>query len=295
MQSMKAKHACGVDIGGTHVTAALIDLSSNAIIRETVRRAKVDASGSAEEIVRNWTAVIGEALAVVNEETVNIGIAMPGPFDYEEGISYIKRQHKYDALYNINVKNLLAKHLAQPVNTITFANDAACFLQGEVAAGIAKGYENVAGFTLGTGLGSAFFSNGIAEDADLWKAPFLSGAAEDYLSSRWLVKRYKTASGKKITGVQELAEIVDEDKEVRNIFEEFGLNLGAFIRKTISGREIEMVVLGGNIAQALPLFRNGVYQNLADVIPLPVIQNSVLGEHAALIGAVSINTLITTL
>lgn len=292
---MKSNYACGVDIGGSHVTAAIIEIASNTIVKDSVNRSWIDASKSAGDIVQDWTVIIKKALAAVNEQRVNIGIAMPGPFDYEDGISYIKGQHKYEALYNVNVKELLAKTLKQPADTITFANDAACFLQGEVAGGIAKGMENVAGLTLGTGLGSALFNNRIAEDADLWHSPFLNGIAEDYLSTRWFVSRYNELSGKVINDVKELTDIYPFDKHAQIVFDEFGENLGAFIKKIIKGEDIEMVVMGGNIARALDLFRNGMNISLAGLSPVPVIQSSVLGEHAALLGAVSINMLITAL
>ncbi|MCW3088767.1 MAG: hypothetical protein JWQ78_2153 [Sediminibacterium sp.] len=292
---MKSNYACGVDIGGSHVTAALIELASNSIVTGSVNRSRIDASKSAGEIVKDWTAIIKQALSAVEEKNVNVGIAMPGPFDYENGICFIQGQHKYEALYNVNVKHLLAEALKQPAHTITFANDAASFLQGEVAGGIARGRENVLGLTLGTGLGSALFNNGIAEDADLWHSPFLNGIAEDYLSTRRFVSRYTELSGKPIGDVKEMADIYDHDKHARLVFDEFGRNLGVFIRNIIAGEGIEMVVLGGNIAQALELFREGINHSLQGLAPLPVIQSSVLGEHAALLGAVSINTLITAL
>jgi glucokinase len=292
---MKSNYSCGVDIGGSHVTSALIEIASNTIVEGSVNRAKIDASKSADEIVNDWTTIIKQALAVVNEKKVNIGIAMPGPFDYEEGISYIKGQHKYEALHNTNVKQLLAKALNQSSRTITFANDAACFLQGEVAGGIAKGLENVMGLTLGTGLGSALFNNGIAEDADLWHSPFLNGIAEDYLSSRWFVNRYSQLSKKTVNDVKEMADIYYSDKHVRIVFDEFGINLGKFIKTAIQGQDIEMVVLGGNIAQAMELFRDGINKSIGNLAFASNIKKSVLGEHAALLGAVSINFLITSL
>jgi glucokinase len=150
---MKKNYACGVDIGGSHATAAVIDLTSNSILKESIRRSAIDASGTADSIISQWVSVIKSAFAGSSEQPLNIGIAMPGPFDYEEGISYIKGQNKYEALYERNVKQMLAKALAQPGDTITFANDAACFLQGEVADGVAKGYENVLGFHTRHGFG----------------------------------------------------------------------------------------------------------------------------------------------
>jgi glucokinase len=292
---MKAKYACGVDIGGSHVTAALVDLEKNAVVELSVRRSKIDASRPANEIVSNWVSVIRESLLTQQEKNVNVGIAMPGPFDYEEGISYIKGQHKYDALYKVNLKNTLALALGQPPHSITFANDAACFLQGEVAGGIAKGCQNVMGFTLGTGFGSAWFTNGIAEDADHWHSPFLDGIAEDYLSTRWFLRRYRELSQKPMNDVKEMADFYYTDPAVRAVFEEFGINLGHFTRKILEGQEIEMVVLGGNIAQAIELFRPGIEKAMTGSLVVCSFAQSKLGEHAALLGAVSINTLITTL
>ena len=66
-------------------------------------------------------------------------------------------------------------------------NDASCFLKGEVFGGAAKGYNHVIGITLGTGLGSATFKNGVVYDGDLYYTPFKESTAEDYLSTRWFI------------------------------------------------------------------------------------------------------------
>ncbi|HRP57404.1 hypothetical protein, partial [Agriterribacter sp.] len=64
-----------------------------------------------------------------------MGIAMPGPFDYEKGISYITGLHKYEYLYGLNVKELLAAELNIPLGNIRMMNDAAAYLAGELKAG----------------------------------------------------------------------------------------------------------------------------------------------------------------
>jgi len=292
---MKSIYACGVDIGGSHITAAIIELAGNTILKDTVKRDSIDSSKTVTEIINDWTAVIKDVLMTANGKRLNIGIAIPGPFDYDNGVSYISGQHKYEALYDVNVKTLLSEALQQPAETITFANDAACFLQGEVAGGAAKGREDVLGFTLGTGFGSAKYENGIAEDADLWQKPFLDGIAEDYLSSRWFVKRYYQLSKKYVEGVKELMGEYHKDEYIPIIFEEFGFNFGLFIKEIIANEEIEMIVIGGNIAQALELFRNGINKGLIRSRNIPIIKQSALWEHAPLIGAVNFNTLITAL
>lgn len=120
---------------------------------------------------------------------------MPGPFDYENGISLITKLDKYEALYKLNVKELLSEKLSIPKPSILMMNDAACFLRGEVYYGAAKGHTDVIGITLGTGTGSAFHHNGITVDANLGPSPFMNSIADEYFSTRWFVKRYIEENG----------------------------------------------------------------------------------------------------
>src|SRR5690606_4374061 len=121
-------------------------------------------------------------------EDLHIGIAMPGPYDYENGISLISEQGKMKSLYGLSVKNLLADALRIPPAQIQFTNDAESFLKGEVFAGVGKGFSNTLGLTLGTGLGSAIHVEDVVKDAKLWTAPFRDGIAEDYLGTDWFIE-----------------------------------------------------------------------------------------------------------
>ncbi len=276
----------GVDIGGSHITAALIDLETGNLQKSSLTRAAVDSRKEKEEILTAWCAVITEAFGD-DLSTKQIGIAMPGPFDYENGISLIKEQDKFNALYLLNIKEELAKRLAVSPENIRFINDAAGFLQGELFSGAAKGYSNVLGLTLGTGLGAALSVDAIANDAELWCAPFKEGIAEDYLSTKWFLKRYLEITGETLTGVKELATKVDAYPFSKQIFDEFGSSLGDFLAPIIRENNTEVVILGGNIAQALPLFSPTLMQKLEREQLKTAIKLSTLNEHAALIGAAS--------
>ncbi|MDF2192325.1 ROK family protein [Paraflavitalea sp. CAU 1676] len=274
----------GVDIGGSHITAALINPDTGAIIPSTWQRNAVHPGGTATAIIDGWSAVITACFAGQPSFPARLGIAMPGPFDYETGISLIKDQHKYDALYGLNVKELLAAKLSIAPQAITLTNDAACFLQGEVYAGAGKGFRYVVGITLGTGLGSAIYTNDKAIDAAWWNRPYKNGIAEDYLSSRWFVQRYHELTGQDIEGVKQLLN-TPEEFIMQRIFDEFGINLGTFLAEAIGNRSIDQIVIGGNIAQAFGYFEQALNSSLqAAGIHSPV-QPAILGEQAALIGA----------
>lgn len=277
----------GADVGGSHITAALVNLSTRSLLPETRVRKHVNPHGSVDEIFEAWNATISEVAAQHPDFTGKMGFAMPGPFDYQEGISLIKGQEKFDALYGMNVKDKISDKQQISQQDIRFMNDAGCFLQGEVYSGAARGFERAIGLTLGTGVGTAKCVGGMAEDADLWHTPFKESIVEDYFSTRWFVKRYRELSGKKVKGAREVVALYEQDPLAKKLFEEFGSNLSDFLRFFIEQNEPQVVVLGGNIANAFALFAPALEQGLKKhSIRIPV-RKAVLAEDAALIGAAS--------
>jgi glucokinase len=216
-----------------------------------------------------------------------IGIAMPGPFDYEVGIALMKGQDKFDDLYGSNVKEMLAVSLDIDAANILLVNDAECFLRGEVFSGAAKDFNKSIGLTLGTGLGSSICDRGIIRDADLWCSLFKDGIAEDYLSTRWFIKQYKMLTGEQATDVKDIVERSASNPAVKQIFQEFGKNLALFLNDFIWKNKPEVVVIGGNIAKAWELFSASMNQHLLTTPAMAVIRKAVLGEEAQLIGAAS--------
>jgi predicted NBD/HSP70 family sugar kinase len=83
------------DIGGTHITAAVIDLGKKMIIEDTRTRVNVNSQGTATEILKSWSAALTQAYGKFGSPVQQVALAMPGPFDYEKGISLIKDLHKY--------------------------------------------------------------------------------------------------------------------------------------------------------------------------------------------------------
>lgn len=279
--------ALGIDIGGSHITAAKVDLESRSIIAGTTSRTAVDANLNAEELLNTWCGMIEGVYAETDRSAAYIGIAMPGPFDYEAGISLIKDQPKFRHLYQINVKDELAKRLnVEPAN-IRFINDAASFLQGEVFGGAARDRQKVIGLTLGTGLGASFCADGVAVDAALWNSPFKEGIAEDYLSTRWFLSRYEALTGKQVSGVKALTDMSNDETVKRQIFEEFGKHLAEFLVPFLDQEQPDTIVLGGNISNAHPLFMPALLEQLNVASRPAVIKIAELQEDASLIGAAS--------
>ncbi|WP_293306394.1 ROK family protein [Pedobacter sp. UBA5917] len=281
----KINYVLGIDIGGSHITAAVLDMQQRNILKNTYSRDRVNPHGTTEQIIKTWCTTIKAAYKKADLTMGRLGIAMPGPFDYENGISYIAGNDKYAAFYGLNVKEMLASELQISSDEILMSNDASCFLAGEVFAGEAGNYDKLIGITLGTGLGSAVCSEGKITDANLWCSPFLDGIAEDYLSTRWFLKRYYELSGINILNVRELALLYDESPTVRKIFTEFSQNLGLFLEDFQQNNAAEAIVIGGNIANAANRFIPGVIRHLQSQHINCPIHISELNEDAALVGA----------
>ena len=278
----------GIDIGGSHITAALVDLDTQSIIRESLIRERVDSKGEQASIIREWTAAIARCRSFRPGVLPRIGMAMPGPFDYENGISLIQGLDKFDALYGANVKTLLAQELGIAPAGIFLMNDASCFLKGEVFGGAVKDCREVIGITLGTGLGSAVVRGGKLYDGDLYCTPYRDGVAEDYLSTRWFVRRYRELTGKEVKDVKALSSLVAEDAVAQDLFREFGHHLGEVLAAWSRKHQVDTVVIGGNIVQAWDLFIPETEKLLQQQGLVIALHRASLGEEAALLGAGSL-------
>ena len=285
---MKDSVILGVDIGGSHLTAALVNEHTKTIIEGSNTRIRVNSSGRAAEILNTWSTVINDIFEKYSVTERRIGIAMPGPFDYENGISLIKGLDKYESLYKLPVKELLAKRLTMPSSNIRMMNDAACFLRGEVYHGAARGYQNVIGITLGTGTGTAVHHGSTTEDANLGPSPFMDSIADEYFSTRWFVKQYAERSGSTVKDVKALSELYAAEGNVKEIFSEFAKNLAIFLEGFVRKEKPEIIVMGGNIAQCSDLFLVDLERELKSAgVTIPIVKAQ-LGEDAAILGAASL-------
>ncbi|HTE24764.1 ROK family protein [Flavitalea sp.] len=277
--------ALGADIGGSHITAALVDINNKHLSERSLCRHAIKPNAGVDELLQGWADCIAKALGSASVE--KICLAMPGPFRYDEGICLIRDQNKYPGLYGVNVSQRLSAALGLDLSAIYLHNDAACFLQGEVFSGSITGIKRAIGITLGTGLGTAIYKNGMAESADLWNMPFKDSIAEDFISSRWFTRKYYELRGKSIDGVKELVNLAHTEERIRQIFEEFGTNLAEFVNCFIELEDPEAVVIGGNISHAFPFFSEKLLKQVRNVNPRVRIYKSAQAENAALIGAVS--------
>ena len=237
--------AIGVDIGGSHLSACLVDCKSGHVIKGTQRRDRVDAHGDPGSILGEWDAPIRSAMSLAPAGAVRaLGVAMPGPFDYARGISLMRGLGKYDALHGMDVRRALRERLGLPAGfPVVFENDAGCFALGEALA-IGGGSTRVIGATLGTGFGSGFVAGGhlqksgpgVPPEGYLYEQPWRGGRAEDAFSGRGVRALHRHRTGADYNSAALLARDAHQDARARATWEEYGAQLGEFLGRSLRGQ-----------------------------------------------------------
>ena len=82
------------------------------------------------------TLITGAAADVVEGAVDGVGVAVPGPFDYANGVCLLT--HKLEPLHGVDLRRALADALRSAPASIAFVNDADAFLLGEAWVGAAR-------------------------------------------------------------------------------------------------------------------------------------------------------------
>jgi len=275
----------GVDIGGSHISAALVNTQNCEIIDGSFVRSRVNSDGTVSDILDSWQDAIETCASIIGTSNYKIALAMPGPFDYENGISLIKDLHKYESLFGVDIKLALSERLNTAPVHILFRNDAEAFLAGEICANAYPKDLKTLGITLGTGLGSALSQHGITTDANFAMLPFNGQIAEEFLSTRWFTSRFTELTDKKVKDLKEVLSFVNHTKEIDQLFEEFTQNLTKFLSEIMVKENYQTLIIGGNIAKTadrfLPKLSSSLRKHNSDL----QIHLANLGEASAIIGA----------
>lgn len=292
----------GIDIGGSHISTALVDVdvSGGTMRKESFCKNTVDAKGTPGTIFEQWATACRFSLSKASSFRIKgIAVSMPGPFNYEEGISLIKGVNKYEHLYGLDIRKHLKEKLGcEEYLPVLFENDAICFGLGESMTGETARGQKVIAITLGTGLGAAFLDNGniqrsgygVPPEGYLYNVPFKESIAEDYISTKWLVNRYNQSGSNKVHEAKEMYELAvqQQDTAAIEIFREFGKNLGVFLAPWIRQFKAERLIIGGNLAKASSLFLKEIKRVLEEENLFITVRISNETELSAIKGAAAI-------
>ena len=146
----------GIDIGGTAVKLGLVSENGEVLLRQ---EASVSFDNYQTPILETVRKAAARMLAVSREagyQPVGAGVSATGQIDSGQGI-VAGTCGSLPGWPGAPIRAVLESDLGLPV---TVANDANCMILGEAWVGAAKGYTDVLGVTIGTGLGGGVLTGG---------------------------------------------------------------------------------------------------------------------------------------
>ena len=149
---MEKKYVIGVDLGGTKIYTALVDLQGN-MKKEVI--VETEAEKGELPVLQKMIDTIDYVLEGTNKDEVKaIGIGSPGPLDVANGLIVYTP--------NLPFKNFnIVKPIKERYGIETFLdNDANVATLGEFMFGAGKGTENLVFITASTGIGGGAIING---------------------------------------------------------------------------------------------------------------------------------------
>jgi len=262
------------DVGGTQIKAAAI--VDGTIVEATVGHYESKADLATGPLMDSFVDIFADILAKSGSHDAvdGLGVAFPGPFDYETGVSRIQGLGKFDSLYGLPVGRLLLQSLRADERTskrlaphfrIAFENDAALFGLGEAGpGGAAEGAARAVCLTIGTGLGSCYLEHGrlvkkrdnVPADGWLYSVPYRDGIADDYVSRRGVLQlAARLGLDAERLDVRELASLADAgNRDAIRLFEQFGRQMADILIPELLRFQPDRIVIGGQISKSAHLF-----------------------------------------
>ncbi len=246
----EARAVLGVDLGGTHVAAGILEGERLG----PVKSAPIDARAPGEEVFRQVCEAID---ACGPAHCAAIGMGVPSLVDAERGIAY-------DTL-NIPgwMEFPLKKRLEDRCKVPAFVNnDANCFILGEKRFGKGRPYRTLVGLTLGTGLGGGIIVDGRLHSGRLDGAgefgmvPYRDRFMEYYAAGQFFTNVHG------VTGAQAAERAAAGDAAALAMFREYGAHLGNAIQVVLHAIDPEIVILGGAVSRAFRFFEAGMRESL---------------------------------
>jgi glucokinase len=274
---LKTQNFIGVDLGGTKLAAAVVDVQSGAVLaREVI---PTDAHAGPDPVLARMCGLIrsvARAAGLAPEQVGAVGVGVPGPFDQVSGQT-IFLPNLAGMWRGVRVRDALRRATDRPIWLI---NDARAFVLAEATFGAGRGASTVVGLTIGTGIGGGIAIGGrlhlgidgtAGEVGHMTIDPhgqlcgcgnrgcletFASGPSIATLGIRAALTGAPTRIGElvghdlnKITPEVILQAADAGDEVAREILERAGAALGVGVANVVTILSPECVILGGSVAR----------------------------------------------
>lgn len=309
------KYSIGIDLGGTKILTALVNIESGEVISSIKKKTKKDKG--ADKIVHKITKSINEVLSESKKdiaEIEDIGIGVAGQIDRNNGV--VINAPNLDCA-NLNLKEILEKEFNKKV---LIGNDVEIATIGEMYFGSGKNKTDFVCIFVGTGIGSGIVQNGRIRYGATGTAGEIGhmivdiggrpcgcggcGCLEAYASRLAIEKRIIGAlkkgrksdiqnyitEGKPIKTSMIRKSLENNDELVTQIINEASEYLASGLASVINFYNPEMIILGGGLMDAVDYFYEKSIQ-IAKIKSLPTpscnikFSKAKLGDYSGVIGA----------
>jgi glucokinase len=296
-----------VDLGGTHLRAALVDDAGRILKQLKQETPKGD---SALCIVN---ALVNAAQQWESDKlpVVAAAIMVPGAVDCDKAV--VLQAPNLPSLVNFELKAELERRLGWPV---FLENDANAAAVGEMWMGAARGCRDVISVTLGTGVGG-----GVILDGKLWRGshgsageighttvdPFSglkckcgnTGCLELFASATAIVRMTRenlslfpesTLKSEGLTAAKVYEAGRNGDELALAVFQRFGMYLGIGLANLINLIDPQIIVISGGAVNGWDLFAPEMYRQVEErafrtTAQQVKIARAECGDNAGLLGA----------
>jgi glucokinase len=308
---MEKKYVVGVDLGGTKIYTALVDLEGSIIKEVTV---KTEANKGENVVLEKLLKTIDDVLEGTDiNEVKAIGIGSPGPLDVEKGLIVYTP--------NLPFKNF---NIVQPIKDrykldTYLDNDANVATLSEFMFGAGKGSKNMVFITVSTGIGGGAIINGslfrgstsnaleVGHTTVMKGGPRCgcgnTGCAEAVASGTAIMKRAKEALESKVetslnsydqvTAKEVFLEAEKGDKVSKDILNDALSYLGITVANLANTFDPDKIVIGGGVSEAGRIVFDKIEEEmerrcLKTIYNHCNVEKAVLGNQAGVLGAAAL-------
>ena len=311
------KKFIGIDLGGTNMRAGIVDLETGQVVVN--KSIPTLAREGHEFVLTRMAQLVDEVISgngFTKEQIGGIGVGVPGVLDLEKGTT-VFLPNLPGTWPNVPLCDILSSQTGLPVDIL---NDARAITYGEWKFGAGQGVENMACYTIGTGVGGGLVINGQLHLGIGGTAGELGHTTIDYNGPRCgcgsfgCLEAFASAPAISAMGLKavvqgtttEIGAMVDYDlnkvtpeiianaarngdKVALDIFERVGLYFGIAISTLLISVSPRKVVIGGGVAPASDLFFGSIRKTLEErvrVMPVEQVEvvTATLGSNAGILG-----------
>ncbi len=292
----------GIDIGGTKISALIVDRSGAVLASGTVpapaREGGAAMSRAAAGLVQSLEASLGLRV-------VGAGVGAAGVVDAQTGV-IIAASESFSGWAGFALGEDLGARLGVGV---AVDNDVNAFLLGETRYGALAGSQNALGIMLGTGVGGALalggdvFLGSRGAAGEIGHTPGYSdivctcgqlGHLETLASGRSIAARYSERAG--VTDVGAAVTVAERaragDSDAVATFAAAGRALALAIATAVNLVDVQDVVIGGGVRGAWDVLEPSLRETLSSHQPVSgyplVVVPSALGGNSVAIGAAAL-------